>query len=164
MYTGGSMNLTAEQVADILVRRGHITPQQGEDIQKEARMLPGRLRSHSAYEQRAVVYELVGRLRLPDLKNPGTVIGDNELAQAIDHLVQLGCLRGAHGLRFVHAQHHRRRRPVCEHVHGAREQQREHEAVLPADGSADCAEQRSHHGHHREHFDVVHSRWAPDPS
>jgi len=48
------MNLTPELVADILVRRGHITAEQGESIKREARQLPARMRSHGAYEHKAV--------------------------------------------------------------------------------------------------------------
>jgi general secretion pathway protein E len=77
------MNLTPELVADILVRRGHITAEHGESIKKEARQLPSRLRSPSAYEQKAVAYELVARLRLPDLLDGGGPVGEQEIAQAI---------------------------------------------------------------------------------
>jgi general secretion pathway protein E len=77
------MNLTPELVADILVRRGHITAEHGESIKKEARQLPSRLRSHGAYEQKAIAYELVSRLRLPDLQVAGAVVGEQEIAQAI---------------------------------------------------------------------------------
>ena len=52
------MNLTPEIVADILVRQGYITPEQGETIRQEAKALPSRLRSTSAYEQKAVAYDL----------------------------------------------------------------------------------------------------------
>jgi len=76
------MNLTPELVADILVRRGHLSAEHGESIKKEARQLPSRLRSHGAYEQKAIAYELVTRLRLPDLQDAGT-IGEQEIAQAI---------------------------------------------------------------------------------
>src|SRR5688572_2234910 len=46
-----SMSLTPELVADILVRQGYITPDQGETIKQEARLIPARVRSASAYEQ-----------------------------------------------------------------------------------------------------------------
>jgi general secretion pathway protein E len=77
------MNLTPEQVAEILVRQGRITPEQGEIVEKEAKLVPRRARSHSAYDQRAVAYELVTRLRLPDLKGTGGTLGELEIAQAI---------------------------------------------------------------------------------
>jgi len=77
------MNLTPELVADILVRRGHITAEQGESIKREARQLPARMRSHGAYEQKAVAYELVAGLRLPDLRDGGEPVGEQEIAQAI---------------------------------------------------------------------------------
>ncbi len=77
------MNLTPELVADILVRRGHLTAEHGESIKKEARQLPSRLRSPGAYEQKAIAYELVARLRLPDLRDSGGPVGEQEIAQAI---------------------------------------------------------------------------------
>jgi general secretion pathway protein E len=77
------MNLTPELVADILVRRGHITAEQGETIKREARQLPSRMRAPSAYEQKALAYELVAGLRLPDLRDGGEPVGEQEIAQAI---------------------------------------------------------------------------------
>ena len=50
------MNLTPELVADILVRQKNISPEQGETIKQEAKQLPNRLRSASAYEQKAIAY------------------------------------------------------------------------------------------------------------
>ena len=76
------MNLTPELVADILLRQGRIAEEHAEAIKKEARQVPSRLRSHSSYEQKALAYELVTRLRLPDAKNGG-VIGELEIAQTI---------------------------------------------------------------------------------
>ncbi|MEA2695237.1 MAG: ral secretion pathway protein [Acidobacteriota bacterium] len=77
------MNLTPELVADILVRQGRIAEEHAEAIKKEARQVPSRLRSHSSYEQKALAYELVTRLRLPDLQNGGGAIGELEIAQTI---------------------------------------------------------------------------------
>jgi general secretion pathway protein E len=77
------MNLTPELVADILVRQGIISRDQGETIRKEAKLVPHRLRSSAAYEQKALAYELVTRLRLPNAKDSGTPIGEQEIAQAI---------------------------------------------------------------------------------
>ena len=77
------MNLTPELVADILVRRGHITAEQGETIKREARQLPSRMRSPGSYEQKAVAYELVAGLRLPDLRDGGEPVGEQAIAQAI---------------------------------------------------------------------------------
>ncbi len=77
------MNLTPELVADILVRRGHITAEQGESIKREARQLGSRLRTPGAYEQKAIAYELVASLRLPDLQDGGAPVGEQEIAQAI---------------------------------------------------------------------------------
>ncbi|HVT19270.1 MAG TPA: ATPase, T2SS/T4P/T4SS family [Thermoanaerobaculia bacterium] len=85
------MNLTPDLVADILVRQGYISPDKGDTIRREAKLLPSRLRSPSAYEQRAVAYDLVARLHLPNLSNGarepghegGGLIGEVEIAQAI---------------------------------------------------------------------------------
>src|SRR5688572_12755732 len=77
------MSLTPELVADILVRQGCITPEQGETIKQEARLIPARVRSASAYEQRSLAYEIVTRLRLPNQKDSGVPLGEVEIAQAI---------------------------------------------------------------------------------
>jgi general secretion pathway protein E len=76
------MSLSPELVADILVRQGRIAADQGESIRKEAKLLSHRVRSARAYEQRAVTYELVLQLRLPDLKTGGT-LGEAEIAETI---------------------------------------------------------------------------------
>ncbi|HEX5720385.1 MAG TPA: ATPase, T2SS/T4P/T4SS family [Thermoanaerobaculia bacterium] len=77
------MSLTPELVADILVRQGRITPDQGETIKQEARLIPARVRSASAYEQKSLAYEIVTRLRLPNQKDSGAPLADLEIAQAI---------------------------------------------------------------------------------
>ncbi|HWM90948.1 MAG TPA: ATPase, T2SS/T4P/T4SS family [Thermoanaerobaculia bacterium] len=77
------MSLTPELVADILVRQGYITPDQGETIKQEARLMPARVRSASAYEQKSLAYEVVSRLRLPNLKDSGAPLAELEIAQAI---------------------------------------------------------------------------------
>jgi general secretion pathway protein E len=77
------MNLTPELVADILVRQKHITPEQGDTIKQEAKTLPSRLRSTGAYEQKAVAYDLVTRLKLPNLRDSGAPLSEHDIAQAI---------------------------------------------------------------------------------
>jgi general secretion pathway protein E len=77
------MNLTPELVADILVRQKYITPEQGETIKTEVKAMPARLRSAHAYEQKAVAYELIGQLRLPNGRDSGGPLGEMEIAQAI---------------------------------------------------------------------------------
>src|SRR4030095_962790 len=57
------MNLTPDMVADILVRQGYITAEQGETVKQEGKALPSRLRSSLAYEQKAVAYDLICQLR-----------------------------------------------------------------------------------------------------
>jgi general secretion pathway protein E len=77
------MNLTPNMVADILVRQGYLTPEQGETIKQEAKALPSRLRSSTAYEQKAVAYDLIAQLRLPNQRDSGSSIGEADVAQAI---------------------------------------------------------------------------------
>jgi general secretion pathway protein E len=77
------MNLTPELVADILVRQSNITPEQGEAIKQEARQLPSRLRSATAYEQKAIAYDLVLRLKLPNQRDSGAPLSEHDVAQAI---------------------------------------------------------------------------------
>ena len=77
------MNLTPGLIADILVRQGYVSREGGEKIRHEAGLLPSRLRSASAYEQRAVAYDLVTGLHLPNIKDSGGSLGEVEIAQAI---------------------------------------------------------------------------------
>ena len=77
------MRLSPELVADVLVRQGKITPEQGFDIKKEARLLPGSRRSPRAFEQQAVAYELIQGLRLPVSGRPGAVVNEVDIGQAI---------------------------------------------------------------------------------
>jgi general secretion pathway protein E len=87
------MNLTPELVADILVRQKNITPEQGEAIKQEAKLLPSRLRSASAYEQKAVAYELVLRLKLPNRSDSGAPLSEHDIAHAIAADAKLGHVR-----------------------------------------------------------------------
>src|SRR5436305_2565713 len=87
------MNLTPELVADILVRQGHITPEQGDAIKQEAKLLPSRLRSASAYEQKAVAYDLVTSLKLINLRVSGAPLSEHDVAQAIAADAKLGHVR-----------------------------------------------------------------------
>jgi len=86
------VNLTPELVADILVRQGYLTAPQGEEIKKEARQLPNRVRHARAFEQRAVAYEIIERLRFPNRKNGG-MVGEHEVAQAIADDAKLQVVR-----------------------------------------------------------------------
>jgi general secretion pathway protein E len=76
------MNLTPELVADILVRQGTITPEQAVTIKQEAKA-PQRRRNSSAFEQKALAYDLVLQLRLPNQKDSGGALTEVDLAQAI---------------------------------------------------------------------------------
>src|SRR4051794_35152440 len=77
------MNLTPELVADILVRQGFLKPEQGEAIKQESRALPRSMRNANAFEQRAVAYELVLQMRLPNQRDSGAALGEADLALAI---------------------------------------------------------------------------------
>ncbi len=87
------MTLTPDLVADILVRQKHITPEQGEMIKQEAKLLPSRMRTGSAYEQKSVAYEIIIRLNLRDLRDSGGPLGEHEIAQAIADDAKLGHIR-----------------------------------------------------------------------
>jgi general secretion pathway protein E len=87
-----AMSLTPHQLADILVRRGLITADQGDTIRKEARLLPARRRSARAYEQKAQAYDLIAGLKFPNLKDGGTV-GELEIAKAIAEDAKLPHMR-----------------------------------------------------------------------
>src|SRR3954454_4319593 len=80
---GRPMNLTPELVADILVRQSAITPEQAVTIKAEAKALPQRMRNSSAFEQKALAYDLVLQLRLPNQKDSGGALTEVDRAQAI---------------------------------------------------------------------------------
>jgi general secretion pathway protein E len=84
------MQLTPELIADVLVRQGRISAEHGETIRREAKLLPLRVRSSRAYEQKAFGYELVQQLHLPD-QATGSVVGEQEIADAI--AADAGCGR-----------------------------------------------------------------------
>jgi len=86
------MQLTPELVADVLVRQGRITAAQGTTIKQEAKLLPQRVRSARAYQQKAFAYELIQQLRLPDNVTGGTV-GEQEIADAIAADAGIGRVR-----------------------------------------------------------------------
>jgi general secretion pathway protein E len=77
------MHLTPELVADILVRQGYLTSEQGESIKQEARALPRSARSANAFEQKAVAYELILQMRLPNQRDSGAALSEADVAQAI---------------------------------------------------------------------------------
>ena len=77
------MHLTPELVADILVRQGFLKPEQGESIKQEARALPRSARSANAFEQKALAYELVLQMRLPNQRDSGSPLSEADIAQAI---------------------------------------------------------------------------------
>ncbi|HEV2844747.1 MAG TPA: ATPase, T2SS/T4P/T4SS family, partial [Thermoanaerobaculia bacterium] len=77
------MNLTPELVYDILVRQDYITKEQGDTIKAEAKALPRNMRSAQAYDQKAVAYDLVGQLRLPNRRDSGAPLTEVDIAQAI---------------------------------------------------------------------------------
>jgi len=80
--TLAAMSLTPTLLADVLRRQGLITPEQAEEIRREARQMPARMRSQMAAEQKAFAYELVQSFRFPNRKGGGP-IGEIEIAQAI---------------------------------------------------------------------------------
>ena len=87
------MTLTPELVADILVRQKYITPDQGDLIRQEAKLVPQRLRTGGTYEQKSLAYDIILRLKLPLDRNSGGSLGEAEIAQAIAADAKLGHMR-----------------------------------------------------------------------
>ena len=87
------MTLTPELVADILVRQKYITPDQGDAIKQEAKLLPNRVRTSSAYEQKSLAYDLILRLKLPNGRDSGAPLNEVDVAQAIAADAKLGHMR-----------------------------------------------------------------------
>ncbi len=77
------MSLSPIFVADVLQRQGLITPEQAEEVKREARQLPSRLRAPTTYEQKAVAYDLVASFRFPNLLERGTPVDEQAIARAI---------------------------------------------------------------------------------
>ena len=75
------MNLTPQLVADVLVRQGVLTADQGHEVAKEARTLPSRARNPRAFEQRALAYEVIERLQFPGPSNGA--LNEFDIAEAI---------------------------------------------------------------------------------
>jgi len=87
------MTLTPELVADILVRQKYINPDQGDLIKQEAKLLPQRVRTGSAYEQKSLAYDVILRLKLPNGRDSGSPLGEVEVAQAIAADAKLSHMR-----------------------------------------------------------------------
>jgi general secretion pathway protein E len=80
-------------VADILIRQKYITPDQGDLIKQEAKLLPQRVRTGSAYEQKSLAYDVILRLKLPNGRDSGGPLGEVEVAQAIAADAKLSHMR-----------------------------------------------------------------------
>jgi len=76
-------SLTPHLVATILLRQGRITEEHKTLIEKEARSMPRGAGSHRAYEQRAMAYDLITSLQLPDQKHPGETLHEVAIAETI---------------------------------------------------------------------------------
>jgi general secretion pathway protein E len=87
------MTLTPELVADILIRQKYITPEQGDTVKQEAKLLPSRVRASSAYEQKSLAYDLILRLKLPNGRDSGAPLSEVDVAQAIATDAKLGHMR-----------------------------------------------------------------------
>ncbi len=77
------MNLTPELVSDILVRQGYLTAAQGDTIKAESKAMPARLRNSAAFEQKALAYDLILQLRLPNQKDSGGALTELDVSHAI---------------------------------------------------------------------------------
>ncbi len=87
------MHLTPEQVADVLVRQGTLSPQQAEEVRKEARSIPHRNRNPRAYEQRALAYEVIERLAFPSPEGHNGRLNELDIAKAIARDASLDFVR-----------------------------------------------------------------------
>ena len=75
------MSLAPAFVADVLQRQGLISPDQAEEVKREARQMGDRVRSAATYEQKAVAYDLVSSYRFPNLKDGAGTVGEQEIAR-----------------------------------------------------------------------------------
>ncbi len=87
------MHLTPNTVAEVLHRQGLIDRSQAQEIAREAASLPARQRDPRAYEQRAIAYEVVERLRLPNNGTPNSILGEVEIAEALAREASLPFVR-----------------------------------------------------------------------
>ncbi len=85
--------LTPEKLAEVLMRQGKISAAQGADVVKEARSIPARHRNPRAFEQRAIAYEVVERLRFPSRDHPRAALGEFEIAEAVARDAKLDFVR-----------------------------------------------------------------------
>ena len=76
------MSLSPQFLARVLQRQGLISPEQEEMVVKEARGL-GPQASPRSFEQKALAYELVQTLNLPNQKEPSRVIDEHTIAEAL---------------------------------------------------------------------------------
>ena len=77
------MQLTPELLAEILERQKVISTAQAEDVKKEALSIPSRHRNPRAFEQRAIAYEVVERLRFPSETHPTGLLTETEIAETV---------------------------------------------------------------------------------
>ena len=77
------MSLTPSRLADVLERQGWISPEQAEQVRREARVLAPRMRKQLAADMKAQAYELVASFRFPSRRDPAVAVGEQEIAQAL---------------------------------------------------------------------------------
>jgi general secretion pathway protein E len=77
------MTLRIEKVAEVLVRQGVLTPEQGLQVLEEDALEPVRVRDARAFEQRARVYDVVERLNFPHPSQPGRRVDEFDIARAV---------------------------------------------------------------------------------
>jgi len=79
------VSLSPERLAETLVRHQVLDQSQAEEVKKEARKLPARMRSSRsrAFEQRAVAYELIEQFRFPSNNDPSGVLSEAEIGRAV---------------------------------------------------------------------------------
>ncbi len=77
------MNLTPAAVAEVLERQGVISHSQAQEILREAASMPARQRNPRAYQQKAIAYDVIQRMRLPANGGTNGILGEVDIAQAI---------------------------------------------------------------------------------
>ncbi len=77
------MTLRPATVAEILVRQGVLSGEQGEEIRREAKLVPARPRNPRSFEQQTPAYDVIEQLALPHRGQSERIVGEIDVARAI---------------------------------------------------------------------------------
>jgi hypothetical protein len=75
-------NLSPELIAEVLERQGEISKEQATQLRHEARLLP-KAGARGTFEQRSPAYDLVNRLAFFSQRQPGIVVNEDVIAEAV---------------------------------------------------------------------------------